>query len=195
MKQSQTHKPAKKGWRKSGAAPVNTCYKSRQPVSGVAKIGKYCGNTKNRGKTGKYTIKCAPTTETNSAISQEKAKIAAQRREKRIKTTIDKAPGRHSIYRIANSNPKKKSSKPTNRGNCGAEHIRHNKTNKNGCKQKTLYDKTNHISAGCRAEGFSQTADTLSNGRNALPKKRSTPASGPADSTNQAEQKQQNKPY
>ena len=94
---------------------------------------------------------------------KKKAKIAAQQRKQRKKTTTGKAPGRHSVYRIANSNPKKKSARPTSRGNCGAERARYNKTNKNVCKQK--HCTTNqHSSAPAVARSCSvRRQDTPSN--------------------------------
>lgn len=201
MKQSQTHKPAKKGWRKSGATPVNTCYKNRQSVSGVAKIGKYCGKHKKPRKNRQiHSQMCANNRNKAQQSVKKKAKTAAQWREKQIKTTIGKAPGRHAIYRIANSNPKKKSARPTNRGNCDAEHAMHNKTSENNRKQSQTQKNTarqgRHASTLPAAQrGSGRRQDTLSNGWNALPKKRSTPAGSPADSTDQTEQKQQNKPY
>ena len=131
---------------------------------------------------------CANNRNKTQQSVKKKAKIAAQQRKKRIKTTTDKAPGRHSVCRTANSNPKKEFTRPTSRGNCGAEHVSHNKTNKNGCKQKHSTTKPTRISAGCRAELFSQTADTLSNGWNTLSKKKAhRPAAPVDDPTNQAE--------
>lgn len=101
---------------------------------------------------------CANNRNKTQQSVKKKAKIAAQQRKKRIKTTTDKAPGRHSVCRTANSNPKKEFTRPTSRGNCGAEHVSHNKTNKNGCKQKHSTTKPTRISAGCRAELFGQAA-------------------------------------
>ena len=46
---------------------------------------------------------------------------------------------------IGSSKSKKESARPTNRGNCGAERARYNKTNKNVCKQK--YCTTNQRSS------------------------------------------------
>ena len=86
-----------------------------------------------------HSQRCANNRNKTQQSVKKKAKSAAQQRKKRIKTTTDKAPGRHAIYRIANSNPKKESARPTNRGNCGAEHVSHNKTIAN--TKKTPPDK------------------------------------------------------
>ena len=78
----------KKGWRKSAATQVNTCYKNRQPVSDVAKIGKYCGkHKKTEENRQKYGQMCANNRNKTQQSVKKKVKIAAQQREKRIKTT------------------------------------------------------------------------------------------------------------
>ena len=119
---------------------------------------------------------------------KKKGKIAAQQRKKRIKTTTDKAPGRHSVCRTANSNPKKEFTRPTSRGNCGAEHIRDNKTNKNVCKQK--HCTTNqHSSAPAVARSCSVRRQIRSRmvGIRSPRKEAHRPAAPVDDPTNQAE--------
>lgn len=60
---------------KSGATPVNTCYKSRQPVSGAAKIGKFCGkHKKTEEKQANTQSNVSQQPKQNTAISQEKSK-------------------------------------------------------------------------------------------------------------------------
>lgn len=63
------------GWRKSAATPVNTCYKNSQPVSGVAKIGKFCGkHKKTEGKHANTQSNMRQRPKQNTANNQEKSK-------------------------------------------------------------------------------------------------------------------------
>lgn len=97
-------------------------------------------NTKKpRENRQKHSQKCANNRNKTQQSVKKKAKIAVQQRKKRIKTTTGKAPGRYSVCRTANSNPKKESARPTNQGNCGAEHVSHTKTIAN--TKKTPPDK------------------------------------------------------
>lgn len=83
----------KKGWRKSAATPVKTCYKNRQHVSDVAKIGKFCGKHKKPRKIRQiHGQMCTNDRNKTQQTIKKKAKIAAQRREKRIKTTTGNTP-------------------------------------------------------------------------------------------------------
>ena len=186
----------------SAAITVNICYKNKQPASGEAKIGKDWGKHKKpRENRQIHSQTCANNRNKTQQSVKKKAKIAAQQRKKRIKTTTGKAPGRHSVYRIANSNPNKKSARPTNRGNCGAEHAMHNKTSENDHKQSQTQKKTPPNKGDTHQRRLSRGA-VRSDGRihprtTEIPSQTKKHSGRPrqTDSTNQAEQKKQNKPY
>lgn len=138
MKQSQIHKPAKKDGVKAPPPRLTFVTKTDNSYQAQQKSANIEENTKKpRENRQKHSQMRANNRNKTQQSVKKKAKIAAQQRKKRIKTTTDKAPGRHSVCRTANSNPKKEFTRPTSRGNCGAERARYNKTNKNGCKQKT----------------------------------------------------------
>ena len=189
MKQAQPYKAARDDKVKAPPSQLTFVTKTDNPYQAQQKPANIAENTKKpRENRQKHSQKCANNRNKTQQSVKKKAKIAAQRREKRIKTTTGKAPGRHSVCRTANSNPKKKSARPTSRGNCGAEHIRDNKTNKNVCKQK--HCTTNqHSSAPAVARSCSVRRQIRSRtvGIRSPRKEAHRPAAPVDDPTNQAE--------
>ena len=155
MKQAQPYKAARDDKVKAPPPRLTLVTKTDNPYQAQQKSANIEENTKKpRENRQKHSQKCANNRNKTQQSVKKKAKIAVQQRKKRIKTTTGKAPGRYSVCRTANSNPKKESARPTNQGNCGAEHVSHNKTNKNVCKQK--YCTTNqHSSAPAVARSCS----------------------------------------
>ena len=198
MKQSQPYKATRDDKVKASPSRLTFVTKTDNPYQAQQKSANIAENTKkSRENRQKHSQMRANNRNKTQQSVKKKVKIAAQQRKKRIKTTTGKAPGRHSVYRIANSNPKKKSARPTSRGNCGAEHAMHNKTNKDSCKQKNIVRQDQHTSAPAVARSCSVRWQIRSRtvGMRSPRKKAHRPAAPADDPTNQAEQKQHNKPY
>lgn len=146
MKQSQTHKPAKK-WRKSAVTPVNICYKRRESYNTSGqKRQKTQKNTKTAENSRMYRQMYANKRNHKHSNQSRQSKIAAQRREKRIKTTTCNTPSTARLVGSAAQNRKR--NPPAQRTEATAVRsapctTKQAETIANNRKQKTSYNKTN----------------------------------------------------
>ena len=93
MKQSQTHKPAKRNGVKAPLPRLTLVTKTVNPYQAQQKSANIEENTKKpRENRQKHSQKCANNRNKTQQSVKKKAKIAAQWREKRIKTTAGNTP-------------------------------------------------------------------------------------------------------
>ena len=180
MKQAQPYKATRDDKMKAPPSRLTFVTKTDNPYQAQQKSANIEENTKKpRENRQKHSQMCANNRNKTQQSVKKKAKIAAQRREKRIKTTT--TCNTPSTTRLVGSAAQNRKRNPTDQ-QTKATAVRSTSGTTKQTKRlqtKTLYDKPTLISAGCRAELFGQTADTLSNGWNTLSKKRSTPAGSP----------------
>ena len=93
MKQSQTHKPAKRNGVKAPLPRLTLVTKTVNPYQAQQKSANIEENTKKpRENRQKHRQKCANNRNKTQQSVKKKAKIAAQQRKKRIKTTTGNTP-------------------------------------------------------------------------------------------------------
>lgn len=109
MKQSQTHKPAKKDGVKAPSPRLTFVTKTANPYQAQQKSANIEDNTKKKPKKNRqiHSQMCTNDRNKTQQTIKKKAKIAAQQRKKRIKTTTCNTPSTARLVESAAQNRKR----------------------------------------------------------------------------------------